>query len=59
MEPKLVDTLSKYDIIKASAGNKHSLVMTNCGKVFSWGKGDRDMRTGVTDFYEPRNPFDS
>lgn len=47
-----------FDVTKAAAGNKHSMAITNCGKVFSWGKGDRDMRSNADDFYEPKNSFD-
>ena len=33
-EPRLVECLLKYDISTAAAGNKHSLALTNCGKIF-------------------------
>lgn len=34
------------------------MALTNCGKVFSWGKGDRDLRVNMDDYYEPKNVFD-
>jgi len=34
------------------------MALTNCGKVFVWGKGLRDMRVSQQDFFEPQNPFD-
>ncbi|CDW71707.1 regulator of chromosome condensation [Stylonychia lemnae] len=57
-EPKLIEGLLQFDISNAVAGNKHSLALTNCGKVFQWGKGVRDMRSSLTDFFEPQNAFD-
>jgi alpha-tubulin suppressor-like RCC1 family protein len=57
-DPKLIESLESYDVCSAVAGLKHSIALTNCGKVFQWGKGLRDMRTSITDYYEPQNPFD-
>jgi alpha-tubulin suppressor-like RCC1 family protein len=34
------------------------MVLTNCGKVFTWGKGDRDMRVNASDFFNPMNNFE-
>lgn len=31
--------------------------MTTCGKVFSWGTGDKDIKAGVS-YHEPWNVFD-
>lgn len=42
-----------YDINMACAGYKHSMVLTKCGKVFTWGKGDRDTKYNLDDFYLP------
>lgn len=47
-----------YDICRAGAGSRHSIALTNCGKVFTWGKGNRDMKNSMHDFFEPKNIFD-
>ena len=48
-----------YDVSLAAAGNKHSMCLTRCGKVFSWGKAVRDLKNNLTEFHEPKNPFDT
>jgi hypothetical protein len=35
------------------------MALTTCGRVFSWGKGDREMSLGLKDYYEPMNLFES
>eukprot|EP00347_Sterkiella_histriomuscorum_P022145 403331523 len=46
-EPRLIESLVQYDISIACAGLKHSIALTNCGKIFH-----------LNDFFEPMNPFD-
>ena len=35
------------------------MALTTCGRVFSWGKGDRDMKVGQNDYHEPMNLFEN
>ena len=37
------------------------MCLTNSGKIYTWGKGTRDMRdkSALDDYYIPRDPFDS
>jgi len=41
-EPKLVKFFGKNNlkVEKVYAGSRHSLALTTCNKVYSWGKGD-------------------
>lgn len=57
-EPKIIEALLQYDVASAAAGNKHSMCLTRCGKVFDWGKAVRDLKNTLSDFHEPKNPFD-
>lgn len=58
-EPKVIDSLTAFDICKAGCGNRHSICLSACGKVFTWGKGDRDMRASSNDYFDPIDPFDN
>ena len=35
------------------------MALTTCGRVFSWGKGDREMSVSQNDYYNPLNLFDN
>ena len=39
-EPKQVEYLQTYEIVKMSAGCHHSAVVTSCGKLFTWGSNE-------------------
>jgi len=43
--------------VLACAGNKHSMCLTLTGKVYTWGKGIRDTKTTIGEFFKPENPF--
>ena len=36
-EPRLVEWLTSFEICEADCGFRHSIVLTTCGKVFTWG----------------------
>jgi len=59
VEPKMIDSLGEYDIWYSGCGLRRSMALTTWGKVFSWGKGDREMSSGLFDYFEPMNLFES
>ena len=36
-KPKQVEALQIYCVVKMSAGRSHSAIVTECGKLFTWG----------------------
>ncbi|CAI2368125.1 unnamed protein product [Moneuplotes crassus] len=59
VEPRVIEALSEYDICYSCCGIRRSMALTTCGRVFSWGKGDREMSLNQDDYYKPMNLFDS
>lgn len=58
-EPKIIESLSEYDIWYSWWGIRRSMCLTTWGRVFSWGKGDRDMKISQNDYYVPMNLFEN
>ncbi|GFR39917.1 hypothetical protein Agub_g424 [Astrephomene gubernaculifera] len=40
VEPRLIKTLQGAGVVALAAGDHHSLALTSCGQVFSWGRGE-------------------
>ena len=59
IEPRVIETLAEYDIWYSWCGIRRSMALTTCGRVFSWGKGDREMSLSQNNYYEPMNLFDN
>jgi E3 ubiquitin-protein ligase HERC2 len=59
IEPRLIESLSEYDICNSCCGIRRSMALTTCGRVFSWGKGDREMSVSQSDYFEPKNLFEN
>lgn len=59
VEPKIIESLSEYDICYSWCGIRRSMCLTTWGRVFSWGKGDRDMKVSQNDYYIPMNLFEN
>ena len=59
IEPKIIENLSEYDIWYSWWGIRRSMWLTTCGRVFSWGKGDRDMKISQEDYFVPMNLFEN